>query len=520
MGSRPSIEFPGPLTVFHEQRLPERAAPAGYAALIEAYRVPAPLPRTLSAIGERNRMIEKAGWRLFSPRYAPAATFEGHLTFALKHEGLDLAVLKRLFEAAGHKAVEDFVHAEPTGGYARRVWFLYEWLTGKTLDLPNAPSGTYVKVLNPVQQYAVNGVNSTRHRVRNNLPGTPAFCPLVFRTSTLNSYLAMNLAERAKEIVGAVPRDLLARMAAFLLLKDSRSSFAIEGERPPRDRVQRWGRAIGEAGRQPLDLDELLRLQRIVIGDDRFVTLGLRMEGGFVGEHDRETGAPLPGHIDARHEDLRSLIDGLTAFDRVAARGLDPVIAAAVLAFGFVYIHPFEDGNGRIHRYLIHHILAQANFNPPGVIFPISSAILDRMDEYARTLETYSVRLLPLIEWEPTERNNVRVLNETADFYRFFDATPHAEFLHAAVRQTIEKDWPSEAQFLKNYDRFAQGVSQIADMPERKINLLFRFLQRHDGGFSKRAQDKEFSDLTAEEIERIEKLYEDAFEIPTGRGTP
>ena len=36
----------------------------------------------------------------------------------------------------------------------------------------------------------------------------------------------------------------------------------------------------------------------------------------------------------------------------------------------------------------------------------------------------------------PTDTNNVRVLNDTADFYCFFDATPHAEFLYACVRQT------------------------------------------------------------------------------------
>ncbi len=86
---------------------------------------------------------------------------------------------------------------------------------------------------------------------------------------------------------------LLARTAAFLLLKDSKASYAIEGERPPQNRIQRWGRAIGVAGRQPIDLDELLRLQKIVIGDDRFVRLGLRTEGGFVGEHERDMGAPL-----------------------------------------------------------------------------------------------------------------------------------------------------------------------------------------------------------------------------------
>src|SRR5208283_5913591 len=155
-----------------------------------------------------------------------------------------------------------------------------------------------------------------RYRVRNNLPGTPAFCPLVFRTEALEQFIRLNLPDRARETVADVPRDLLSRTAAFLLLKDSRASYAIEGERPPQDRIQRWGRAIGEAGRRPIDLDELLRLQRIVIGDARFVHLGLRDEGGFVGQHDRDTRMPLPDHISARPEDLRSLIDGLVAFDR------------------------------------------------------------------------------------------------------------------------------------------------------------------------------------------------------------
>ncbi|MGV7211909.1 hypothetical protein [Bradyrhizobium sp. UFLA05-112] len=141
-------------------------------------------------------------------------------------------------------------------------------------------------------------------------------------------------------MVSQVPKDLLARTAAFLLLKDLKSSYVIEGERPPQDRIQRWG---SEAGRAALDVAELLRLQRIVIGDERFVKLGFRTEGGFVGEHDRETQRPIPDHISARQEDIDSLIRGLIAFDQAAENELDPVVAAAVLAFGFVYIDPFEE---------------------------------------------------------------------------------------------------------------------------------------------------------------------------------
>jgi hypothetical protein len=512
MDQKQGEPFSGPVTIFHEKRLPETGTPAGYAALIAAYKLAVPVPRTLSAIGTRHRIIEEGGWRLYTPRHAPPATLEGHLTFALKYEGLDLAVLKRLFLAVGPADIEAIVRATPTGSYARRIWFLYEWLTGKQLDLPAAERGVaYVPVVDPEQQWAIDGENSARHRVRNNLPGTPEFCPLVFRTQTLDEFIAMNMAERARAVVNAVPRDLLARTAAFLLLKDSKSSYVIEGERPPQDRIQRWGRAIGEAGRAPLDLDELLRLQRIVIGDERFVRLGLRQEGGFVGEHDRDSRTPIPNHISARPEDLPSLVQGMIAFDRSAEEKMDAVIAAAVLSFGFVYVHPFADGNGRIHRYLMHHVLARRGFNPAGIHFPVSAAILERIDEYRSVLESYSRRLLPLIEWEPTDDGNVRVLNDTTDLYRFFDATPHAEFLYSCVRQTIENDLPNQTKFLESFDRFRAGVEAMVDMPERTLDNLLGFLRQNGGRLSTRAREHEFAKLTEEEVRTIERLYAEAF---------
>jgi hypothetical protein len=513
MAAAPEHRFSGPVTVFQERRLPERATPTGYSALIDAWRVAAPLPRTLFAIGERHRIIEEAGWRIMTPRHAPHPTLEGHLTFALKYEGLDLAVLKRLFLATGSVPIEAIVRDKPTGSYARRIWFLYEWLTGQRLDLPDAATGRYAPVLDPEIQWGITGQIEARYRVKNNLPGTPAFCPLVFRTQALERFMSVDLGQRAQDVVADVPRDILARTTAFLLLKDSRSSYAIEGERPPQGRIERWGRAIGEAGRHALDQEELLRLQEIVIGDARFVTLGFRSEGGFVGEHDRQTRMPLPDHISARAEDLLSLIDGMIAFDQGPAQALDPVIAAACLAFGFVYIHPFEDGNGRIHRYMIHHVLTQRGFNPPGVVFPVSAAILERIDEYREILESYSKRLLPLIEWEPTEKFNVHVLNDTGDFYRFFDATPHAEFLYACVEKTIEEDLPAETDFLRRYDRFKQEVENIIDMPDRMIDLLFRFLHQNDGRLSSRARANEFGKLTDQESEQIETIYRENFRM-------
>lgn len=507
MTERPQYHFSGPVNVFQERRLTETATPAGYAALIGAYDLKVPLPSKLLATGSHHRISDDGNWRIMTPRHAPEPSLEGHLTFALKYEGLDLSVLRRLFAATGPEAIAALVRDKPTGSYTRRIWFLFEWLTGERLDLPDATGGRYIPVLDPALQFGGAERTATRYRVKDNMPGTTDFCPLVFRTKALDAFLAMDLPRRAQNIVANVPRDLLARTAAFLLLKDSRSTYAIEGESPPQDRIQRWGRAIGEAGRQPLDREELLRLQRIVIGDARFVRLGFRTEGGFVGEHDRETRLPLPAHISARAEDLPSLVNGMIAFERGAGQQLDPVIAAAVLAFGFVYVHPFEDGNGRLHRYLIHHTLAERDFNPPGVVFPVSAAILERIDEYRNILESYSERLLPLIHWEATESFNVRVLNDTVDFYRFFDATPHAEFLYRCVQKTIDEDLPNETAFLQNYDTFRRRVEGMIDMPERTVDLLFRFLQQNEGRLSKRAQSNEFKALTKAEAVRIEDIF-------------
>ena len=144
-------------------------------------------------------------------------------------------------------------------------------------------------------------------------------------------------------------------------------------------------------------------------------------------------------------------------------------------------------------------------------MFPVSAAILEQIDEYRRILEDYSRRLLPVINWKPTEDGNVNVLNNTVDFYRFFDATPHAEFLYACVKKTIEEDLPGETEFLMRYDEFSERVGNIVDMPDRMVDLLFRFLKQNKGRLSNRAREGEFAELTARETERIERIFDDVF---------
>jgi Fic family protein len=258
-----------------------------------------------------------------------------------------------------------------------------------------------------------------------------------------------------------------------------------------------------------LDKEELLRLQQIVIENSRFVEMGFRKEGGFVGEHERTTGEPIPEHISAKWQDIDTLIDGLFAtYKKMEESKFDAVLAGATIAFGFVFIHPFVDGNGRIHRYLMHHILSKMQFAQQGIIFPVSASILNHIDDYRTVLESYSHSVLDFIEWEKTKSNNVEVLNDTIDFYRYFDATKQAEFLYDCVNDTIENVIPQEVDYLQKYDEMKSYLDDVFQMPDKTVALLIRFLDQNNGKLSKRALEKEFSVLTEEEVKEIEEHYQ------------
>jgi Fic family protein len=62
----------------------------------------------------------------------------------------------------------------------------------------------------------------------------------------------------------------------------------------------------------------------------------------------------------------------------------------------------------------MHHVLARRGFNPAGLHFPVSAAILDEMTEYKGVLESYSTSLLSCVQWEATQKGNVKTVVRAA----------------------------------------------------------------------------------------------------------
>jgi hypothetical protein len=504
------------------EKIPTGTALAGWAALVKVYSVDAPL-RHFSSISNkhvRGNKKKEGNWEVFDKRYKPDDSLEGQLNFALRHEVIDLLVMKRVLKALPREDLCSFITSTPTGTTARRVWFFYEFLTGETLDIKDADAVTAIDALETAKYFTTKGDLSKRHRVRNNLLGPKEFCPIIRKTENLDEFINQNLDVRAKETIGKIGAQVIARAASFMLLADSKASFEIEGERPPKNKLERWGRAVLEAGVRPLNQTEIYRLHNLLIGDDRFTEIGYRSEGVFLGKHDRNY-EPIPEFIGARHEDIPDLMYGLNECNNILRRStLDPVLQATAIAFGFVYIHPLADGNGRLHRCLIHHVLAERKFTPTGMIFPVSAVIQDRIDDYRETLQSHSALLMDYIDWRPLPNRNVEVINDTADIYRYFDCTENAEFLYECVQRTVEKVLPKEIEYLKSHDEAMKQITELVEMPDRLAQDVIMFIRQNDGKLPSRRRKKEFEKLSDNEVKTIESIVESSFENCSGQLIP
>jgi len=491
--------------------------PVGQAALIAKFGLRVPPPAVTSLVGpgvrrttvEDSRTVEK-----YPQSYAPEDSLIGHIKFALRYEPLQLGILAAAFKVADPRELEAWVRAEPTGAYARRAWFFYEWLTGRTLDLPDAGVVTYTDALDgKLHITTAKGITSRRHKVSDNILGRPGFAPTVRRTPRLEAFQAEAIDAEARSMIAGCDPDVLARAVNYLYTKETKSSFQIENEVATGQRAERFVAALRSTKSfEPTDPASLVALQNAIV-DPRYAAKGYRDFQNFVGE--TQGGYREVVHfICPRPQDIHTLMSGWAEITTRLQGAVDPVVEAALVSFGFVFLHPFEDGNGRIHRFLMHHVLASEGFTPPDVLFPVSAAIIRDRRGYDVALETFSKAIQPHIDWRWTPAKEIEVENDTADLYRYFDATLLAEYLYAKVAETVRKDLKEELDFVAVYDAALEAVRERIDMPDRRASLLVRGLLQNHGTLSKKKR-AEFSELTDDEVLALQAAVQEVMEERT-----
>jgi hypothetical protein len=483
----------------------------GLHKLIDDFSLPINRPAVRSEIvrgARRTRIADGIVLEQYPPSYAPTDLF-GHLRFAMRYEPIDLAVLDALFQKIEQSAFEAWIKTEPVGKYARRAWYLYELLTGPLLDIPDVPPTENVLLLDPKLHITATGRRVRRQRIIDNLLGNKDYCPMIRRTDKLIAAMTQQLGHEAKSIIDGADPFLLARAVHYLFTKETKSSFAIEGEVPSADRALRFVAALGRAGDfNTSDKQAFVELQNSIV-DPRYAQKDWRTTQNYVGQT-ASNFTEIVHFICPKPEDVHDLMNGwMQMVSRVESGGVDPVCAAAVTGFGFVFVHPFEDGNGRIHRFLIHHSLAKFNFAPQGILFPVSAAMLRAPKAYDAALNAFSHSITPRIQYEMDDQQRLTVLNKTDRLYRYFDATAQAEYLYEAVAETIRKDLREEIEFLVVFDKSMAAVKAIVDMPNQRASALIRFVMQNHGTLSKNKR-RQFPELQDDELDRIESAIREA----------
>ena len=489
---------------------------AGYAFLSEEYGLNA-MPNwhtsCVSPTGTLRSTIHDGQVETVYPKsYWPGDGAGEHLEFALKYDGVNLGLLSALFDVAPADEIAAWIGSKPIGKYARRIWFLYEFLTGRELPLPDLSRGNYIELLEPDRYYtSASGRRVRRQRVVDNLPGGRSFCPIIRRTEKLAAMEGIDLRKRCEEVVTPYPPELLRRALGYLYNKETRSSFEIEHIKPNASRSGKFIGLLEMAEHKDFCTKPLLIDVQNRIVDPRFRDTDYRANQSYVGQtisYQKQ----LVHYVCPKPDDLPELMEGLLTAHRIMKEGAVPaVIHAAAISYGFVFMHPFEDGNGRIHRFLIHNILSLRGAVPKGLMFPVSAAMLKNPALYDHSLEAFSSPLMQRVEYDLNDLGQMTVPGKTGRLYRYIDMTAQAEALFDFVKLTIERELVEELDFLVNYDKARQAIQEIVDMPDRLIDLFIQLCLQNNGRLSAGKRESHFEFLADDELAGMEDAVREGY---------
>jgi hypothetical protein len=485
--------------------------PVGYAHLVDALGLRVRPPRQPASIDTSvNRRVTTKDRILFPSSVALTDTPIGHLEFALRHEGVDLGILAAALPAIGPHALVERLCENPNGEYIRRAAFLWEWLTGDELGCERQPTGRYINLFDPDRYYtAPNPVRHPRYRVQDNALGDRRFCPVLSRSVYPGQDWLPSMMLKATEWTeGYRTGGVYERAIQYLYLSETKSSFAIERETPSVDREERFVQILRRAGETgEIDEQRLVEIQNAAVRDPFSREAGYRQRQNWL-----EDASGRISFLPHPPEQLRETMMGWEAFVNDEKRGIDPLVKAAGASFGLVYLHPFMDGNGRLHRFIAHHVLTHSGLVPSDMVIPVSAVIMKHIPAYLAVLEAFSRPITSL--WDYLRLDDGPFVREGPgpSPYRYFTIDAELTFLQEMIRQAVEQEIPAELAWLTGFDQASRLIDARFDLPQKDIARLIRMIRGNGGRLAKRKRTQ-FDWIPDEVITEVESMVCDAFDL-------
>jgi hypothetical protein len=472
----------------------------GYANLRDALKLKAFAPKRVAMIKPVTRISLIGDCLAVPAAVAPAhgSTLE-HILFALKHEGINLCILAQALESVGASDLLSELGRSPNGVYIRKACFLWESFTGKQLDYSVPVRGSVVALFDPKRYVTGPAVRNSRWRVDFNGLGSLHYCATVERTVKLQELIDQDIIGRAQVFMATLPPEMMDRAINWAYLHETRDSFAIEKEEPSEEKSRRFVRLLRQAHeRTELSEDYLVELQNSTVSNPFDKAVLFRHQQNHL--HNGLRGAAGVSYVPPAPQLCRELMEDLMDFANHSAKQVDPLIAAAVVAFGFVFLHPFMDGNGRLSRFLIHQTLCQTGALQNGLLLPVSVAMKHEESSYLEALKEFSkpAREFWNVTWLDSDEMTFDFIGHDA-IYRFWDATQCAEFTLQMALRALEVELREETAFLEKYDFVIKAVNDRFDVRGSDLSKLVMMCLDNADKVSKHRR-KQFQYSVPEEV--------------------
>lgn len=484
------------------------SGPVGYAWLRDHLNAPSFLgPRQARVAGVAALECLPEGGLLVPSRMAPSPVILDHILFALKHESVNLHLLAVSLKRVSSKEMQDAFMDTPNGAYIRTACCLWEMVNKKDLSpCGSTITAPYQEVFDPKEFCVGESRKNSKWRVDFNGLGDIDFCPIVRKTDALKALLAEDLLKQAREFADHTSKEMLDRALSWAYLSETEGSFAIEGEVPTQDKARAFVKLLEHAS-DPRDLTEdlLCDLQRMSISNEFDKAWEFRNKQNRL---QREPGSTGTRYVPPRPEIVDPLMTKLMALANKRPKELDPLIHAAVISFGFVLIHPFMDGNGRLSRFLIHQCLGQSKALPAGFVLPVSVAMKRHESAYLSALTSFSkpARELCGVTWGGDSNYSYDWMPDADEAFRYIDLTECAEFTLNMAEVALQKDLLSETEWLGDFDAIYDQIKARFDVRDSDLSHLISAALKNGGVVSKNNRKKYVHQVQAVTLDAIEAL--------------
>jgi hypothetical protein len=492
----------------------------GYELLLSKIDIPM-MPLTQPARVKPVTRVESMPEILAIPRHvAPDDdSILSHALFALRYETIQISILEQAMRLVPAAELLARLARQPQGGYLRRAAYFWEKANGQTLPLPQETTGgNYLEIFDPTEYYTGQiWERSQKYRVVFNGIGPYEFCPVVKRDAKLEKTGAEILGRLHEWANDPKNAELLDRVVSWAYLSETRDSYAIENEVPSPDKEQSFLQAMTHLrDKTPLSEAYLIHLQNMVISNPIKAEVQFRTTQNWLQRGGR--GAAGVRYVPPAPDSMMTLMEGFMRMAN-AQDDVPPLVKAALVSFGFVFIHPFMDGNGRIARLLAHHTLNLKGVLPDvkgsPAILPLSVAMKKNEKEYLNTLESFSLPARKL--WDVmhiSDSDFVFDFKSSPLIYAHWSGQQAAEFVTACASEALAQALIDEAVYLQGYDQAFEQIDKTYDLPNKTINLLIQWIQQNSCRMPERRKNApELALLKPRQLNEIEAIVATAFQI-------